>query len=116
MKTFDWIFTWIVPPLLSCWFILWRLKAKRKNQSISNIPDRSTPSLPTTVIDKPAVDPFNAKLESALDRAGKARKSILHSALPEKDRLQIADEILYLIDDIMELQIIKLEEESTLWK
>ena len=70
----------------------------------------------TVVDEKPKVGSFYLKLQDALDKASKARKSILHSDLPEKDRLQIADEILYLVDDIMELQTIKLEEESTSWK
>lgn len=59
---------------------------------------------------------FIDQLYGAINRAEKARKSILHSNLPEKDRLQIADEILYLIDDIRELQTIKLTEEEKIWR
>jgi hypothetical protein len=68
------------------------------------------------ITDEPKAKPFATKLFEAIDRAEKARKSILHSDLPEKDRLQIADEILYLIDDLRELQTIKLSEEGRIWE
>ena len=65
--------------------------------------------------DKPKTKPFSIKLCETIARAEKARKLILHSNLPEKDRLQIANEILYLIDDLQELQTIKLTEENMIW-
>ena len=64
----------------------------------------------------PKTKSFNIKLDETIYRAEKARKSILHSSLPKKDRLQIADEILYLINDIRELQTIKLTEEEKIWQ
>ena len=57
---------------------------------------------------------FIDQLCGAINRAEKTRKLILHSDLPEKDRLQIADEILYLVDDLRELQTIRLMEIETL--
>ncbi|GAG85792.1 unnamed protein product [marine sediment metagenome] len=67
-------------------------------------------------IDWSKTKPFSIKLCEAVERAEKARKIILHSNLPEKDKLQIADEILYLIDDLQELQTIKLTEENMIWR
>ena len=64
-----------------------------------------------TTTDGPKTKCFYIKLCEAVERAEKTRKSILHSNLPEKDRLQIADEILYLIDDLQELQ-----EEVMVWE
>lgn len=54
--------------------------------------------------DQPKTKPFYIKLCEAVERAEKTRKSILHSNLPKKERLQVADEILYLIDDLRELK------------
>ncbi len=65
--------------------------------------------------DEPKTKLFSVKLCEAVDRAEKVRKLILHSNLPEKDRLQIADEILYLTDDLRELQTIKSIEEERIW-
>jgi len=44
------------------------------------------------------------KLHDAIERATKVKRWILHSNMPEESRLQMADEILYLIDDLQELQ------------
>lgn len=66
--------------------------------------------------DGPKTKPFSIKLCESIDRAEKARRLILHSNLSDWDRLQIADEILYLIDDLQELQTIKLTEEDMIWK
>ena len=62
-------------------------------------------SLKSTTTNEPKTKPFSVKLCETVERAEKTRKSILHSNLPEKDRLQIADEILYLIDDLQELEV-----------
>ena len=67
------------------------------------------------ITDEPKTKPFSVKLCETIDRAEKARKRILHSNLPDWDRLQIADEILYLVDDLRELQTIKLTEEERIW-
>lgn len=49
-------------------------------------------------------------LNNAIDQAEKTRKLILHSDLLEKDRLQIDNEMLSLIDDIQKLQTTRLME------
>lgn len=63
----------------------------------------------TAAIDNSNIKSFT-KTQDAIGRAKKARQLILHSCLPEKDRLQIADEILYLTDDLRELQTLILME------
>jgi len=59
------------------------------------------------MVDEQKTKSFYEKLYKTINRAEKARTSILHSNLPEKDRLQIADEILYLIDALNEFSKIK---------
>ena len=69
-------------------------------------------------IDEPKTKHFSIKLCETVERAGKIRKSILHLDLThgiDKERLQIADEILYIIEDLQELQTIKLTEEKIIW-
>lgn len=66
--------------------------------------------------DGPKTKPFSIKLCETIDRAEKVRKLIFYSNLAEKDRLQIADEILYIIEDLQELQTIKLKEEEIIWE
>ena len=59
---------------------------------------------------------FNEQLCGAIDRAEKARILILNSDLPQKLRLKIGDEILYLTDDLRELETIKQMEIDKLWQ
>jgi len=72
--------------------------------------------LKPAVTDEPKTKLFSTKLCETVERAEKTRKSILHLDLMIKERSQIADEILYLIDDLQELQTIKTEEEKMIWK
>ena len=65
--------------------------------------------------DEPKTKPFSVKLCETIDRAEKARKLILHSDLPDWARLDIACEMLCIIDDLRELQTIKLTEEERIW-
>ncbi len=67
------------------------------------------------ITDEPKIKLFSVKLCETIDRAEKARKSILHSSLPDWARLDIACEMLCIIDDLRELQIIKLIEEERIW-
>ena len=73
-------------------------------------------ALKSTVIDEQKTKSFNVKLCETIDRAEKARKSILYSNLPSFIRLQIADEILCLIDDLNELSKIQEMEIDRIWK
>ena len=70
----------------------------------------------SVITDEPKTKPFSVKLCEAVDRAEKARKSVLHSNLPDWDKLQIADKLLYLTDDLRELQTIKSKEEKMIWE
>ena len=67
------------------------------------------------ITDEPKTKPFAVKLCETIDRAEKARKSILHSSLPDWARLDIDCEMLYIIDDLRELQTIKSIEEERIW-
>ena len=78
----------------------------------------------SVAIDGPKTKLFSTKLRETVERAEKIRNSILYSEtlcdnhthyLIDKGRLQIADEILCLIDDLRELQTIKSTEEKTIW-
>lgn len=60
--------------------------------------------------DNPKTKSFNIKLNETVYRVEQVRKSILYHDLQRKERLQIADEILYLIDDLNELSKIREKE------
>lgn len=53
---------------------------------------------------------FNDQLYETIDTAEKVITLILCSNLPKKDRLQIADKIMYLVCEIRELETIKNKE------
>ena len=63
-----------------------------------------------------SVKSFDDKLKKTIIRAEKAAEFISNSNLPGKDKLQIAEEIHCLINDILELQNIKLMEEQRIWE
>ena len=55
-------------------------------------------------------------LHEAVNQAEKTRIIIFNSKLPKKDKLQVVEEILYLIDSIYELQTERLMEIEDLCK
>lgn len=69
-----------------------------------------------TLEDEVKTKSFNNQLCDAVDRAEKARQSILHSDMRLFERMEIADEMLYLIDDLRELQTTRDAETKRLWE